>query len=154
MIGIRVAEFPGDIVLVRELFREYAAGLGVDLAFQQFEAELENLPGKYVAPAGCVLLAFKGDAAIGCIALRPVDTAVCEMKRLYLRPQSRGLGISRALVERLLVVARGAGYRRICLDTLPSMLSAQALYASFGFVATTPYVFNPVPGTQFLALDL
>ncbi len=154
MTDIRPAEFPRDLDVVRELFREYAAGLGVDLAFQGFDAELQALPGKYAPPRGRLLLAWHGITAVGCIALRPLDATSCEMKRLYVRPAARGEQLGRTLAERVCAEARTAGYARICLDTLPTMSAAQALYASLGFVPIEPYVFNPIAGTKFLALDL
>jgi GNAT superfamily N-acetyltransferase len=154
MTDIRPAELPRDLEVVRALFGEYAERLGIDLAFQGFERELAELPGKYAPPAGRLLLAWNGEHAIGSIALRPLDARTCEMKRLYVRPEARGGQLGRRLVERLLREAREAGYARICLDTLPMMASAQALYESLGFVPIEPYVFNPIPGTKFLALDL
>jgi len=154
MTEIRHAELPQDLPTVRELFREYANGLGVDLAFQGFEAELAALPGKYSPPAGRILVAWKGTQAVGCVALRPLDAGTCEMKRLYVRPLDRGEQLGRRLAERICQEAREAGHLRICLDTLPTMASAQALYGSLGFVPIDPYVFNPIPGTKFLALDL
>ncbi len=154
MTDIRPAELPRDLDVVRELFRENAGGLGIDLAFQGFERELAELPGKYRTPAGRLLLAWNGARAVGCIALRPLAAGACEMKRLYVRPEARGEQLGRRLVERLCREAREAGYARICLDTLPTMASAQALYESMGFVPIEPYVFNPIPGTKFLALEL
>jgi ribosomal protein S18 acetylase RimI-like enzyme len=153
-IEIRPAEFPRDLEIVRSLFREYVERLGVDLYFQEFEKEVGGLPGKYVAPSGRLLLAWRGSEAVGCVALRPLDGTSCEMKRLYVRPEARGEHLGRRLAERICREAREAGYARICLDTLPAMTSAQALYRSLGFVPIEPYIFNPVPGTKFLALDL
>jgi GNAT superfamily N-acetyltransferase len=154
MTDIRPAELPRDLVEVRSLFREYAESLDVDLAFQGFEAELAALPGKYQPPAGRLLLAWKGTEAIGCVALRPLDNNFCEMKRLYVRPLGRGEHLGRRLAERICEEARATGYGRICLDTLPSMHAAIKLYTVLGFRPIKPYVFNPVPGTLFLALDL
>jgi GNAT superfamily N-acetyltransferase len=154
MTDIRPAEIPRDLDVVRALFREYASGLGVDLAFQDFEEELNTLPGKYAQPAGRLLLAWSGERPLACIALRPVDTWTCEMKRLYVRPEARGAQLGRHLAGRLIQEARAAGYSRICLDTLPTMVSAHSLYQSLGFTPIEPYVFNPVPGTKFFALDL
>jgi ribosomal protein S18 acetylase RimI-like enzyme len=151
---IRPAELPRDLDEVRSLFREYADSLGVDLGFQHFADEVADLPGKYRPPAGRLLLAWRGAEAVGCVALRPLDATTCEMKRLYVRPIARGGQLGRRLAERICHEAREAGYSKICLDTLPTMASAQALYRSLGFVAIEPYVFNPIPGTQFLALDL
>lgn len=154
MTGIRHAVFPQDLDAVRELFREYADGLGVDLGFQGFEAELAGLPGKYEPPAGRLLIACKGAQVVGCIALRPLDRGACEMKRLYVRPLARGEQLGRRLAQSICQEAREAGYSRVCLDTLATMAPAQALYGSLGFVPIDPYVFNPIPGTKFLALDL
>ena len=150
---IRPAE-ARDIPLVCELFREYADGLGVDLAFQDFEAELAALPGKYAPPEGRLFIAWSGTDPVGCVAVRPLDGGACEMKRLYVRPSARGQSLGRRLAERVCDEARRAGYSRICLDTLPAMTSAQALYQSLGFVPIEPYVFNPIEGSKFLALDL
>jgi ribosomal protein S18 acetylase RimI-like enzyme len=151
---IRHAAFPRDASEVRTLFQEYADGLGVDLAFQGFDDEVAALPGKYATPEGRVLLAWHDDVAVGCIALRRIDGSVCEMKRLYVRPQARGESLGRRLVERLCEEARNAGYSRMCLDTLASMGPAQKLYESMGFKPIAPYVYNPLPGTKFLSLDL
>jgi GNAT superfamily N-acetyltransferase len=153
-VDIRPACFPDDLATVVALFREYADGLGVDLAFQDFESEVATLPGKYAPPGGRLLIAWCGDAALGCIGLRPLGEGRCEMKRLYVRPAARGLHLGRHLVERLLEEARAAGHERMCLDTLPTMGRAQALYASLDFVPIAPYVFNPIAGTQFLGREL
>jgi putative acetyltransferase len=134
-----------DAERVRELLREYAAGLGIDLSFQDFEAELADPLGFYEV----VLLADDG-----CVALRRIDDETCEMKRLYVRPGGRGSGLGRRLAEAIVVEARERGYRRMLLDTLPTMVAARALYVSLGFRETEPYRFNPVPGTSFLELRL
>jgi ribosomal protein S18 acetylase RimI-like enzyme len=154
MIDIVHARWPEDVEAARRLFREYADGLGVDLCFQGFEEELAALPGKYAPPSGRLLLAWKGNEPMGCVALRRVDDATGEMKRLYVKPSARGERLGKRLVERICDEARLAGYSRVCLDTLPSMTAAQSLYKALGFVETPPYVFNPVPGTQYLALQL
>jgi ribosomal protein S18 acetylase RimI-like enzyme len=154
MAGIRPANLPLELAVVRELFREYAGSLGVDLSFQEFEAELDALPGRYEPPSGRLLLAWSGEKALGCVALRALDGNTCEMKRLYVRREARGTGLGRRLAQRICEEAREAGYARICLDTLPEMVSAQALYQSLEFVPIGPYVFNPIEGTKFLALDL
>jgi len=154
MTDIRLAEFPRDLAEVRSLFREYADGLGIDLGFQDFEAEMAELPGKYAEPEGRLFLAWSGTAAIGCVALRPLAGDSCEMKRLYVRPQARGEQLGRRLVQHICKEALEAGYSRIYLDTLPTMEAAQQLYQSLGFRPTEPYVFNPIPGTRYLTLDL
>jgi ribosomal protein S18 acetylase RimI-like enzyme len=151
---VRPATVPDELDLVRTLFREYEAGIGVDLCFQGFEAELAELPGKYAPPTGRLLLATDGDAVLGCIALRRFTDADGEMKRLYVRPAARGLGAGRALVEAVIAAARAIGYRRLLLDTLPSMASAIALYESLGFRDVEPYRENPVPGARYLGLEL
>lgn len=151
---IRPARWPADLATVRRLFRDYADRLDVDLCFQGFDAELAQLPGRYAPPAGQLLLAWRGDEAVGCVALRPLDARVGEMKRLYVSPQARGEQLGRRLVEQLCQAARDAGYERLVLDTLPSMAAAQALYRSIGFRPAEAYGFNPVPGAAFLSLDL
>ena len=154
MIDIRPAELPRDLVQVRRLFREYADGLDVDLDYQDFEAELATLPGKYEAPSGRLLLAWSGTEPVGCVALRPLESGSCEIKRLYVRPQSRGKELGRRLVERICQEAREAGYSRIYLDTLASMKAAIKLYDALGFKPVGPHVFNPIPGAVFLRREL
>lgn len=153
---IAPARFPEDTETVRALFNEYIGGLGVDLSFQDVERELADIPGKYVRPAGTILLAWdRGKFALGCVALRALPTeGDCEMKRLYVRPEARGQDLGRRLVETVIAFARNAKHRRILLDTLASMRTAQELYASLGFRATEPYYSNPMPGTKYLALRL
>jgi N-acetylglutamate synthase-like GNAT family acetyltransferase len=154
MIEIRRAELPRDLPVIQELFREYADGLGIDLGFQDFETELATLPGKYEPPEGRLMLAWRGDDVVGCVALRPLAGDACEMKRLYVRPVARGHQLGRRLAERICDEAREAGYRRICLDTLPTMSAAIRLYATLGFRPIEPYVFNPVEGAIFLGSNL
>ena len=144
-----MATTPEQIATVAELFREYAASLGVDLSFQGFEQELASLPGDYAPPRGRLLLADGG-----CVALRPLGGDICEMKRLYVRPSARGTGLGRALVQRVIDEARALGYRAMRLDTLPSMTAAAAMYRAFGFREIEPYRFNPVEGTKYFELGL
>jgi ribosomal protein S18 acetylase RimI-like enzyme len=145
-----------DLAATVELFRSYAASLGVDLAYQDFEAELAAMPGKYAPPRGALLLARGiGDVPLGCVALRPIEPAgFCEMKRLYVLPAARGTGLGRALVEAILDAATGMGFREIRLDTLPDMIDAQALYERLGFVRIAPYYDTPIAGTVFMARPL
>jgi len=142
----------------RELLREYARGLDVDLCFQNFEDELASLPGDYAAPAGQLLLALVDGALAGCGGLRAladVDYAnACEMKRLYVRPAFRRFGLGRVLAQALLDEARRAGYSVMLLDTLDDMESARGLYASLGFEEIPPYYFNPIMGAHYLKAEL
>ncbi len=154
LADIRPARFPQDAETVRRLFRAYADSLGVSLDFQDFDIELAGLPGDYLPPAGRLLLAWQGGEAVGCVALRPLGTAACEMKRLYVSPQARAGGLGRALAHRICDEARVAGYRAIRLDTLPDMTAAQRLYRALGFRPIEPYTFNPVPGALFMERDL
>ena len=154
MLQIVDAIDPHDVETVRTLFREYQASLGVDLGFQDFEAELAALPGEYVRPRGRLLLALDEGAAAGCVAMRPLADDTCEMKRLYVRPAHRATGLGRQLAERIIDEARSAGYRCMYLDTLPSMAGAQRLYERLGFRDIPPYRYNPIAGTRFLGLDL
>ena len=154
MIEIRPAKLLEEVPLVRQLFREYADALGIDLCFQDFETELASLPGKYTPPQGRLILAWVDGEAAGSVALRPIDGETCEMKRLYMKPQFRRHHLGRLLAERVCREAREAGYRKICLDTLPSMSSATQLYATLGFQPVEPYVFNPIEGAIFLGLNL
>jgi len=134
-----------DVEAVRELLREYEAGLDVDLSFQNFEAELAD-------PLGFYELVLLADG--GCVALRRIDDETCEMKRLYVRPTARGGGLGRRLAEAIVAEARARGYGRMLLDTLPTMTAARSLYATLGFLEAEPYRYNPVPGTTFLELQL
>lgn len=154
MIDIRAARFPDDIDAVRAIFREYADGLGIDLGFQAFDEELATLPGKYSPPRGTILLAWRDERVIGSVAMRPFEFNICEMKRLYVRPEGRGHQIGTLLAQAVVHAAKEAGYRRMRLDTLPTMQTAQRLYASLGFRPISAYVFNPVEGTQFLELEI
>lgn len=146
-----------EIDAVRRLFREYETHLDVDLCFQQFEAELDNLPGKYAPPSGTLLLATDGQRIVGCGALRKIASQAnptCEMKRLYVRPEARGLGIGKRLANRLIQEAVGLGYAAMVLDTLDKLKTAIHLYESLGFVPAAPYYNNPLPGVIYLKLNL
>jgi putative acetyltransferase len=169
---------PQELDATRVIFRDYAASLGVDLGFQNFDDELANLPGEYAEPRGTLLLALvnTADTAVpvnaqplqrahgglahvaGCCALRPLDSAdypnAAEMKRLYVRPEFRGVGLGRQLAEAILDAARSAGYACVLLDTLDDMESARALYEDLGFVEVPPYYHNPIPGSHYLKADL
>lgn len=153
-LRIGSAESSDDFDSARELFEEYQALLGVDLCFQGFALELNNLRAQYGPPTGCLLLAREGHELAGCVALRAVDRDCCEMKRLYVRPAHRGSGLGRLLAERLLERARTLGYRSMVLDTLDSMETARALYVRLGFRETEPYYHNPLPGVHYMKLDL
>jgi len=151
---IREAQTEIDIAQVRELFLEYQSTLGVDLCFQGFAEELASLPGHYARPAGRLLLASNDSAVVGVVAMRPILDNDCEMKRLYVRASGRGAGLGRQLTDALIKEARRAGYRRVLLDTLPTMSEAQKLYRSIGFVEIAPYCHNPIAGTRYMALTL
>lgn len=142
----------------RAIFAEYASALGVDLAFQQFDAELAGLPGDYAPPGGALLLAYVDGALAGCGALRALPEAdypnACEMKRLYVRRAFRRFGLGRQLAQQLIDCATQAGYSTLLLDTLDDMEAARELYASLGFVEVPPYYFNPIAGAHYLKADL
>lgn len=147
-------ETPQQIEEVRSLLREYEASLNVSLCFQGFEKELAELPGDYAPPRGRLLLECDGDQLAGCVALRELDEETCEMKRLYLRPEFRGQGAGRRLARSVIQEARTLGYKRMRLDTLAAMREAKALYESLGFKRIEPYYQNPLPGTEFMELEL
>lgn len=154
-IVVRDVESSADIAQVRELFLEYAKSLGFSLCFQGFDEELAGLPGKYARPDGRLLLAqVNGQLAAG-IALRPLDQTACEMKRLFVRPRFRGLGLGRLLAERVIAEARTIGYTRMRLDTVASaMADAVALYRRIGFVEIPPYCVNPMSDALYMELVL
>jgi GNAT superfamily N-acetyltransferase len=152
------ADTPQLLEAAREIFREYAASLQVDLCFQDFDAELAGLPGEYAAPGGALLLAYADDSLAGCGAMRPltdVDHAnACEMKRLFVRRAFRRFGLGRVLAQALMDRAASAGYSVMLLDTLDEMESARELYATLGFEEVAPYYYNPIPGAHYLKAQL
>ncbi len=158
--AIRVlgAEHAVELEQVRQFFRNYAGWLGVDLGFQNFDEEMANLPGRYAAPEGRLFYATVDEngekRGAGCAGIRPYSEGVCELKRLYVDPAFRGLGVGRDLALAAIRAARKIGYRKIMLDTLPAMRIAVKLYRDLGFTAAPAYYHTPVEGTQFLALDL
>jgi GNAT superfamily N-acetyltransferase len=154
-VGIIEASDPAHVAAARELFLEYAASLGFSLCFQNFDQEVAELPGKYAPPQGKLLLAVRGDEALGCVGLRALESDLCEMKRLYVRPAARGLGLGRRLIESVIHYAREIDYSRMRLDTVQGLMDrAIGLYREFGFRETEPYRFNPSPHTLFLELKL
>ncbi|MCB2060651.1 MAG: GNAT family N-acetyltransferase [Novosphingobium sp.] len=154
MAAIREALFPEDAAGVLDIWREFVASPSVSLDYQGNESEFADLPGKYAAPEGRVLLAAADDRIDGCVAFRKVSDAICEMKRLYVRPRARGCGLGRLLVEKLIAAARSSGYAEMRLDVLAEFEAAQKLYADLGFVPAEPVSFSPLPGTLFLGLRL
>jgi ribosomal protein S18 acetylase RimI-like enzyme len=156
-VSIRQAEGTHDVANARRLFQDYAASLDFDLCFQSFDQELAQLPGYYAPPRGRLLLAFENEQLVGVVALRPLPDAqdLCEMKRLYVRPEFRGRNIARALLERLFSEARAIGYRRMRLDTVRGTMDAAiSLYRQYGFQEIGAYTVNPNPGVLYMELDL
>jgi GNAT superfamily N-acetyltransferase len=146
---------PAQIAQARDLFLEYAESLGFSLCFQNFDEELANLPGGYAPPEGRLLLAEREGQLAACVALHKLEAGICEMKRLYLRPQFRGHGLGRMLAERIIAEARQIGYRRMRLDTVePVMKDAVAMYRKLGFKPIAPYCANPMAGAIYMELEL
>jgi ribosomal protein S18 acetylase RimI-like enzyme len=145
-----------DLASAVKLFRAYASSLDIDLSYQDFEAEMEAMPGKYAPPAGELLLVRDSDGiAVSCVGLRPIEPhGCCEMKRLYVSPYVRGLGLGERLVGAVVKEAERIGYREMRLDTLPSMAGAIALYRKLGFEPIEPYYETPVIGTIFMRRSL
>ena len=149
------ANSPEQIQEARTLFREYETGLGISLCFQNFEQELANLPGDYQPPDGRLLLCEHDGSVAGCIALRKLEPGICEMKRLFIRPEFRGKGLGKSMVQAIIQEARELGYRNMRLDTLPGRMDkAIALYRSLGFKEISPYYQNPSPETLYMELNL
>ena len=157
-IEILTPNTAADFEALRAIFLEYAASLSIDLGFQDFDHELQHLPGDYAEPRGAVLLARVGGEVAGCCALRPLDQVdtpnACEMKRLYVRPAFRGIGLGRQLAETIMDVARIAGYACVLLDTLDDMEAARTLYEDLGFVEVPPYYHSPIAGAHYLKAEL
>ncbi len=155
LVNIIQAVMTNHVNQTHALFTEYADSLGIDLGFQNFEAELENLPGEYRGSAGgLLLLALDYEQPVGCVGLRKIDDGTCEMKRLYVRPPWTGQGIGKRLAITIIKEAKKFGYRFMRLDTLPTMGPAISLYKSLGFYTIAPYRFNPIPGAIYLEMDL
>lgn len=150
---VQVQSLP-HVETARELFLEYERAIGIDLCFQNFSAEVANLPGEYAPPRGRLYLCLVDGKVAGCVALRKIDEQICEMKRMYVRSAFRGQHLGRLLAERVIQEARTIGYRAMRLDTLPAMTEAIALYQSLGFRPTEPYRINPHPGAIYMELAL
>lgn len=157
-VEILTPQHPDELDAVRAIFREYAASLNVDLGFQDFDHEVATLPGEYAPPRGALLLARVDGQVAGCCALRPLDTVdfpnACEMKRLYVRPAFRRLGLGRQLAETVMDVARMGAYDHVLLDTLDDMEAARTLYEDLGFVEIPPYYHSPIAGAHYLKASL
>lgn len=151
---IRAAEFPAETETVRALFLAYARSLGFDLSFQNFDAEVAALPGAYAPPSGGLFLGFVDGEPMGCVAFRRLDAEICEMKRLYVNPQSRRLRLGGRLAREVIEAGRQAGYKAMRLDTIRTMQAAMDLYRSLGFRSIPPYRPNPIEGAEFMELTL
>ncbi|MCC7008466.1 MAG: GNAT family N-acetyltransferase [Acidobacteria bacterium] len=151
---LREASEVTELDQIRRLFGEYAASLGIDLGFQDFDTELASLPGAYAPPGGSLILANRHGIPVGCVAVRPLCREIAEMKRLYVRPAARGQQLGRLLAVRAIAFARAAGYASMRLDTLSTMNAALTLYRGLGFRDIPPYRYNPIEGAVFLELDL
>ena len=154
MIRIIHAQTQEHYQWVCKLFQQYADYLGLDLEFQGFSQELANLPGEYAPPFGCILMAVRAKEFVGCVALRPLEDKICEMKRLFVLPGYRGQKIGRDLARGIIDEARTKGYARMRLDTIESMTEAQQLYRSLGFRPIKPYRYNPLYNPSYMELDL
>ena len=151
---IREPQLPSEIDGVRRLFREYEAFLGANLDFQDFEQELRGLPGKYASPNGALLIGLSGNKTVGCVAVRRLDSTICEMKRLFVKPQARGKGMGRKLAQEIISIAQKLGYSLMRLDTLDRLAEAMHLYESLGFKRTDAYYHNPLSGVVYWERDL
>lgn len=154
MYRIEKAIFPRDLKAVLDIYREYVESTTVDLGFQENEKEFVCLAEKYSSNESQIYLAYMVDQVVGCAAFRKVNDDMCEMKRVYVRPVARGKKVGAKLVRRIIEESRSMGFKTICLDVLPEFQTALKLYKSYGFTAHEPITHNPVPGTEFLGLDL
>ena len=154
MYKIERAVFPDDLNDVLDLYHEYVNSTSADLSFQNNEEEFDRLPDKYGYEESKIFLLKENGSPVGCAAFRKLDDTACEMKRVYIRPSARGSNLGAKLVDRILMEAIASGYKKICLDVLPEFKAALKLYKSYGFAKHPPATNNPVPGTQFLGLDL
>lgn len=154
MVRIVHAHTPQHFETIRRLFLQYAESLGFGLEFQNFEQELESLPGDYAAPHGCLLIAEDSGNWAGCAALRSLEDDICEMKRLYVVPEYRCLGVGKTLAQTVIKEARTRGYKKMRLDTVESMHAARALYTSLGFYPIASYRYNPIDGVSYMELKL
>ncbi len=154
MTEIYTARLPDEIPVIKDLFQEYADSLSFDLDFQDFSEELETLPGKYRAPEGSLLIARENGETAGCVAVRPLASGVCEMKRLFVRPAHRGRNIGRQLAVAIIEEAKRIGYKAMRLDTVEAMKEASALYRTLGFQQIDAYYYNPLPGVMYFELKL
>jgi putative acetyltransferase len=151
---VELSIHPNRIDEARSLIQEYASSIGVSLCFQNFDQEMATLPGEYSPPSGALLLAENEGKPVGCVAIKKISEEVCEIKRLYVRPESRGKGIGKLLTESIIEKARNIGYTKVRLDTLPSMKEAISMYLGMGFKPIEAYRYNPVDGALYLELAL
>ena len=154
MTEIYTARLPDEITVIKDLFQEYAESLNFDLDFQDFGEELETLPGKYAPPLGSLLVAKETGETVGCVAVRPLGSEICEMKRLYVKPAHRGKKVGRELAVAIIEEAKRLGYKAMRLDTVEAMKEASALYRALGFQQIDAYTYNPLPGAMYFELKL
>lgn len=154
MITYRICKTEKDFEDAKDLFLEYAKSLNFGLCFQNFEEEISDLPAQYSEPTGCIILCCEEGKPSGCVGLRKFSEGLCEMKRLYLRKQSRGKGIGRILAEEIIEKAREFGYKKMQLDTIGTMKEAITLYKSMGFKEISPYRFNPLENVIYMELEI
>ena len=154
MAKLRLVNSLKQIKIAKELFREYAESLEINLDFQDFEREFKELPGEYGPPSGRLFLAYYNTKPAGCVALKKMTNEICEMKRLFVRPEFRGKGIGKIFTKKIILEAKVIGYSKMRLDTISSMKAAVQIYRSFGFYETEPYYDNPVSDAIYFELEL